>query len=475
MYFKSQVSIHPYGFAPELTTETNHFRHANLFDDHCHNLGRSSSHRVIPNNRPIAGYSQADLGDLWWQYIETIPVNQHFAAFDDTTDLRGRRGSIEKALINQPLDSVLLIGGAFGDLPQGVDGTYTIHRTIVLPPGTTTLFFPILNANASNLTTTPDDIDVNDPFVNGGRNYAQLRAAAAYWSNRPSENMNQPYEPYRGTGTSALFASIDGKTVQDPYNYRQRTQNPNGYISYPVAGGITEMILLYPPDTSYLANPQGQGKVATQNSHRYKSVTELGGYGQFEFGPLFADGYWLGVELRPGEHTLNFGGTFSLKDAEGALTPAFDLNITYNILNPIEGNRCDNNLYGTTQNDYLNGKGGHDRLFGMAGDDLVVGGNGADYLDGGIGNDELWGDQGADTFVFKQGYGQDMIYDFEVGDNVQLDMRRGYSITPVDVELSNQQSGAKLDFGGGDTLTFVGIRAEQLKIENGSIRLIPAC
>ena len=471
MFHQHDLSIQPdTNYAPDLTTHIQSFGHSHPLDDGIRAMTSSSSARVFTPDEPIVGYSQSALGDAWWQYIETIPYAQHFGAFDDTTDTRGKLGSVEKALFNQPLvsnsaqDSVLLIGGAFGDLPQGVTGIYTINRTIILPEGTHTVFFPILNGNSANLTTDSKNIDVNNPFITGGRNSDQLKLAAAYLMNLPSVNPD-------GNGTSELFATIDGQIVINPYQYRQATEGNQGFYSYPIPGGMTEAYFLYPADASYLANPalKGTGTITPDNPDGYPTIAELGGYGNFELGPIFADGYWLGVELAPGEHTLNFGGTFSMVGEDGVLAPAFALNITYHILNQVSGTACKDYLSGTGGSDYINGDKGNDVLHGLAGDDLILGGLGADVMDGGIGNDELWGDGGNDTFIFKSAYGQDLIYDFEAGDRVTVDVQGLCNLTATNETLTNGLSAAKFNFGNGDTLTLVGINASQLKFENGVI------
>ncbi|HEY9640908.1 MAG TPA: hypothetical protein V6C57_10525, partial [Coleofasciculaceae cyanobacterium] len=312
---------------------------------------------------PIAGFSQANLGDQWWQYVDRIPYTEHFGAFDDTTDPRGRRGSVEKALLYQPLlsgspqDRVLFIGGAFGNLPQGISGAFTVQRTVILPEGTTKVFFPLFNNTATNLTTTPKKIDVTDPFVNGGRNNAQLKENAAFYMNQPGAE---------GTGTSALFAKVDGQNVKDPYQYRQTSQGKNGFNAYPIKGGISQEYLGYQPDTTYLTNPELKGQVPStpDNPNGYPTIKDLGGYNNLPNGAnlaikTFADGYWLGTDLNPGEHTLNFGGTFS-KEKE----TNFALDITYNILNPVKGTQKGDVLTGTELNDYIDGGNGKDKLLG---------------------------------------------------------------------------------------------------------------
>ena len=59
-------------------------------------------------------------------------------------------------------------------------------------------------------------------------------------------------------------------------------------------------------------------------------------------------------------------------------------------------------------------------MSGKAGNDFILGGNGRDTIDGGIGDDELWGDNDKDTFIFKKDYGEDTIFDFKVGEVVEI-------------------------------------------------------
>jgi len=65
--------------------------------------------------------------------------------------------------------------------------------------------------------------------------------------------------------------------------------------------------------------------------------------------------------------------------------------------------------------DVLVGNRGGDKLVGGKGNDTLLGGSGRDKLEGGRGNDTLTGGTGADRFVFKDGFGQDVITDFEAG------------------------------------------------------------
>ncbi|MFU8882429.1 MAG: hypothetical protein ACNA7Q_08685, partial [Rhodobacterales bacterium] len=72
----------------------------------------------------------------------------------------------------------------------------------------------------------------------------------------------------------------------------------------------------------------------------------------------------------------------------------------------------------TTAPIFLFGADGDDLLLGGAGDDTLSGGAGDDTLIGGAGNDWLVGGEGADQFVFRSGFGRDVIADFEPGIDV---------------------------------------------------------
>jgi Ca2+-binding RTX toxin-like protein len=67
------------------------------------------------------------------------------------------------------------------------------------------------------------------------------------------------------------------------------------------------------------------------------------------------------------------------------------------------GDENDNSFWGTTDKDYIDGRGGNDFLYGWSGDDLLIGSSGNDYLDGGSGNDRLWGDEDNDYLYGGEG------------------------------------------------------------------------
>ena len=98
---------------------------------------------------------------------------------------------------------------------------------------------------------------------------------------------------------------------------------------------------------------------------------------------------------------------------------------------------------------------GNDTLYGGAGDDTLYGNAGNDVIDGGTGDDTLFGGQGADRFVFRKGYGEDLIADMQEVDVIVLGAG-GFGVGSAAqlAGLITDTGGAwRLDFGEGDVLT----------------------
>lgn len=137
----------------------------------------------------------------------------------------------------------------------------------------------------------------------------------------------------------------------------------------------------------------------------------------------------------------------------------------------LKGGAGDDLLMGEVGNDTLNGDVGADTLYGglgddklsgAAGNDRLFGDDGSDILDGGTGDDRLSGGRGADTFVFKTGYGSDVIVDFAVDvDTIDLS---GTSITSFgELQEHMAASGKALIITlGDDVLKLVNTKAADL-------------
>ena len=101
-----------------------------------------------------------------------------------------------------------------------------------------------------------------------------------------------------------------------------------------------------------------------------------------------------------------------------------DDRITSNILSWAKGT-----IYGGEGNDEIYGSVGNDTIYGGVGNDTIYGGDGDDILDGGVGRDSLSGGSGNDIYIFKKGYGQDIIDnyynhgDIKNADNDVLEMQ----------------------------------------------------
>ena len=120
-------------------------------------------------------------------------------------------------------------------------------------------------------------------------------------------------------------------------------------------------------------------------------------------------------------------------------------------------------LYGTEAGNVIDGLGGNDQIYGFGSNDTLKGGSGNDTLDGGVGNDTLdggtgndylLGDAGNDTYIFGNGYGQDVISEYggAAGDIDTVQMAAG--ITPADVTVTRDQYNLYLSLNGGaDKLT----------------------
>ncbi len=115
-------------------------------------------------------------------------------------------------------------------------------------------------------------------------------------------------------------------------------------------------------------------------------------------------------------------------------------------VNPIIGDKFDNNLVGTDGRDMINAQDGDDTASGGAGDDLIMGKKGDDWLEGGLGDDTLKGGHGDDTFAFSDG-------DFDGNawtDVVDGQGQSGKASSDYDtIDLSNVTQGWTLEVDGG--------------------------
>jgi Ca2+-binding RTX toxin-like protein len=108
------------------------------------------------------------------------------------------------------------------------------------------------------------------------------------------------------------------------------------------------------------------------------------------------------------------------------------------------GNTLNNVLFGNDANNTLNGREGND------------------VLDGGVGSDTLTGGVGSDTFIFKTGYGQDLITDFTALDVIKLGVIGVTSWSSL-VSHATEIGGDTILTFGDSVLTLQGVHIAQLQ------------
>lgn len=143
----------------------------------------------------------------------------------------------------------------------------------------------------------------------------------------------------------------------------------------------------------------------------------------------------------------------------------------------VKGLSGNDTLFGEAGDDRLDGGRGRDRLFGETGADTLLGGNGRDRLFGGTGRDRLIGEAGddrlkggaqADDFVFRDGFGNDTVLDFDTANDREDIVLRGVTaITDWDDLVAhhldeNAAGDAVIDDGNGNTITLAGVAMADL-------------
>jgi len=213
---------------------------------------------VMSPHSVVAGKTLGEWSALWWKWAYAIPANDNPTL--DTTGAKAKFGDV---------GPVFFLAGWFGTPPGPVTRTVTI-------PGQKFIFFPIENAvddNVGNGCTVP----TTTPCA-GRLTIDQLFAQLEGFLN-----------------VTALHASIDGQSVSDLFDHRERA--PAFSYVYQLTDNLAEAVLGY-------AGPDSAGTVF----------------------PAVAEGYYLMLRpLPPGQHTIKFGGTFG---GVGSLDMTYQLTVT---------------------------------------------------------------------------------------------------------------------------------------------------
>ena len=117
------------------------------------------------------------------------------------------------------------------------------------------------------------------------------------------------------------------------------------------------------------------------------------------------------------------------------------------------GNGSNNVITGNGGTDVLNGNGGADTLIGNGAVDSLNGGAGNDVLIGGAGNDVMNGGAGSDIFVFADGFGNDIINQFDANATDGQDL---LDISDLGITAETFAAEVSIVDLGNDTLVTIG-------------------
>ncbi|MEP7007768.1 MAG: calcium-binding protein [Sphingomonas bacterium] len=99
-------------------------------------------------------------------------------------------------------------------------------------------------------------------------------------------------------------------------------------------------------------------------------------------------------------------------------------------------------IHGTAGDDLMLGSRYAQTYNGGAGNDTIYGGGNSDIINGGLGNDRLEGDAGDDTYIYNPGDGDDIIHDYNYGNDGADRIVFGAGIAPSDLRFSNNPADA---------------------------------
>ena len=342
--------------------------------------------------------------------------------------------------------------GAFESLNDGETATDTFAYTLSDGNGGTDTATVTITINGVNDNTAPTDLALSATTVNEN---VPAGTVVGSLSTTDAEGGSFTYALVAGTGSSDNAAfTLDGDQLKintspnfetkDSYSVRVKTTDAGG-LSY------EEALTIGVNNVNEAPTVTGETVTTSQNTGKpVVNVTVDVGDNLFDPDANGLAGATLAVtstsngtiasidqtgQLITFTPTAGFSGAasfnYTLTDA-GGLT-SNQATVLVNVGSILSTGNKDQDVEGTTGDDYiaggnakdtlrgragrdtLLGNNGNDILYGEAGNDILDGGNGTDLLFGGLGNDKLTGGNGPDTFVFAAGEGTDTITDFSSG------------------------------------------------------------
>ena len=293
----------------------------------------------------------------------------------------------------------------------------------------------------------PYDIPADNPFVGVGGARGEIFAFG----------LRNPWRPSFDTATGTFFIADVGASAFEEINIGQKGAN----YGWPNIEGFGSNPAYVNPIHAYSHNGGG---ASITGGYVYRGEADgLNGqyfFADFVLGKLFTlrfDGSsWVATE-RTGQIQANVGSinapaSFG-EDARGNLYIVdFDGEIF----------RLTPSVASADLGDALAGGAGNDRLFGGAGADVLDGGTGADFLNGGAGDDR---------FIYRPGYGADVIFGFAAGagseDRIAISAFTGLTSFAQVLALASQVGpDTVINFGGGDTLTLRNVQRSSLSADD---------
>jgi Ca2+-binding RTX toxin-like protein len=140
-----------------------------------------------------------------------------------------------------------------------------------------------------------------------------------------------------------------------------------------------------------------------------------------------------------------------------------DLGMEYGhiIVNPDTADAKWTHLLGEFESIYCGS--GADKIFGDENNNFIHGGAGNDLISGSVGNDIIYGGEGNDTFILGFGDGQDIVKDFDFG-NDQCIFWNGSEYDPTIASLSEDINGfAAYILDDGTSISLEGVSYSQME------------
>jgi glucose/arabinose dehydrogenase len=294
----------------------------------------------------------------------------------------------------------------------------------------------------------PYDIPSDNPFVGAGGGVRE--EIFAY-------GLRNPWRPSFDSATGTFFIADVGNAAFEEINIGQKGAN----YGWPNAEGFGSDPAYVNPIHAYSHNG---GAASITGGYVYRGEAD-GLNGQYFFADFvqsrlftlrFDGSSWVATE-RTGQIHTDIGSVDSPasfgEDARGNL---------YIVDFGGEVFRLTPSVVSSDAGDTLAGGAGNDRLFGGAGADILDGGTGADFLNGGAGDDR---------FLYRPGYGADVIFGFAAGagteDRIHVGSFAGVASFAQVLALATQVGAdTVINFGAGDTLTLRNVQRGDLSADD---------